>query len=328
MIDIEELKTVLSYIAEDEEFESHVISLVVNDLLVDIKAFESKGSTDVKELEFILNNVEDFIQCELYENGEDTYCEMLEAAVETTRNSIEDNSEELTESENFNNSSISDSSDVDASKDYYKLEPEFKEWYDSIDLEDNPVEFNSKLAYKAGSRLAGYYKFDEDRYENTWIFFNENDFEPELYDLFYAGYQDHYNPNKRFPKINEDVEFGKDSTGKIQMRKISNGYKSTYATNKNAHGLTPDTKITTPGSEEKKVAKAVYDILKKKGKDKDVSQKFNISPRPDLVMKGNDDVLVTPDNGKDPYTITNDEIEAELAENTKSRRARYNYHRF
>lgn len=239
MADIEELKIVLSYIAEDEGIEPYDISREADYLLGDLEAFESEGSTNVEKLESILNDIVDF-KCDLYKKGEDSYCDMLEAAIETTENSIEDSSEGLTESEDFN----------------------------------------------------------------------------------------YYNPNKRFPKIHEDIEFGKDLTGKIQMKKISNGYKSTYATNKNAHGLTPDTKITTPGPEEKKVAKAVYDILKKKGKDKDISQKFNISPRPDLVMKGNDDVLVTPDNGKEPYTITNDEIEAELDENVKSRRARYNYHRF
>lgn len=239
MADIEELKIVLSYIAEDEGIEPYDISREAGYLLGDLEAFESEGSTNVEKLESILNDIADF-KCDLYEKGEDSYCDMLEAAIETTENSIEDSSEGLTESEDFN----------------------------------------------------------------------------------------YYNPNKRYPKIHEDIEFGKDPTGKIQMKKISNGYKSTYATNKNAHGLTPDTKITTPGPEEKKVAKAVYDILKKKGKDKDISQKFNISPRPDLVMKGNNDVLVTPDNGKEPYTITNDEIEAELDENVKSRRARYNYHRF
>ena len=113
-------------------------------------------------------------------------------------------------------------------------------------------------------------------------------------------------------KEDKGVELYPDKEGNIVAKSIGDKPKSSITTNKlSKMGVADSTRNLTPT--ETKTVDAVEKILKSKGKLKDITQKFNINPRPDLTFtRPEGDVLVTPDNGKTPYKISGDAIDKML----------------
>lgn len=190
MIDIEELKTVLSYIVEDGGLEPKLISEEAENILDELKVIEKAGKLNFKNLKPVLDKVEE-LKDYLYGMGEDTYAEMIgDAILDIT---IDASFDESGKGYDRFAEDVSDTGDSELDE---FLEVEFNNWYDNQELEDNQVEFNLKLAYKAGSKLAGYYKFDKGAYEDTEEYFREKGLEPDLCNMFKAGYIDHYVPER------------------------------------------------------------------------------------------------------------------------------------
>lgn len=89
----------------------------------------------------------------------------------------------------------------------------------------------------------------------------------------------------------------------------SKGYSQATTKGKGADYTDQKMLITEPTKTQKDLAKATYKALKAKGKEKDISKKFNIEPRPDIKILSDGDVKITPDNGKDSYIVPEREIE-------------------
>ena len=108
--------------------------------------------------------------------------------------------------------------------------------------------------------------------------------------------------------------------GKLKARAITKKVVSSKTKNKLSDLEVEDaTRDLSP--KERKATKAVIKDLKAKGKLKDISDEFDIDPKPDLTFKANGDVMVTPDSGKKSYTIPEKEVEKfeEASQGARSR---------
>lgn len=108
-------------------------------------------------------------------------------------------------------------------------------------------------------------------------------------------------------KESEGVEIYPED-GKLKAKAITKKVVSNKTKNKLSDLEVKDaTRDLSP--KEKKATKAVIKDLKAKGKLKDISDEFDVDPKPDLTFKANGDVEVTPDSGKKSYTIPEKEVE-------------------
>lgn len=112
-------------------------------------------------------------------------------------------------------------------------------------------------------------------------------------------------------KLAESLEFMPNDKGNIKVKKVADGYKSNVTKDKSKHSVN-DLEIKKylkdPTPMEIGLAKAVLKDLKSKGKEGDVTKKCNLDPKPDVVIKGNGDVEINPDNGKASYTLPAKEL--------------------
>lgn len=124
---------------------------------------------------------------------------------------------------------------------------------------------------------------------------------------------------KRYSRrtLREDtgLEFMPDKNGRPTVRAI----RDTYRSDKTRKGKGSELEIkqitTDPAPKQLELAKAVYKQLKKKGKDQEVAKEFNDTP--DLLLKGDGSVVVTPDQSDEGYTISAKEIDNLLDESRK-----------
>lgn len=108
-------------------------------------------------------------------------------------------------------------------------------------------------------------------------------------------------------KLSEDLEFMPNSKGAVTVKHVVDGYRSNVTKDKTAE---PDVvkNLKPATSSDVHLAKAVLKDLEKKGKESDVTKKCNLDPKPDVVIKGNGDVEINPDNGKASYTLPTKEL--------------------
>lgn len=119
---------------------------------------------------------------------------------------------------------------------------------------------------------------------------------------------------RRFRKLRESetgIEISPKKNGDgLEVKAVrSKGYSQATTKGKGADYTDQKMLITEPTKTQKDLAKATYKALKAKGKEKDISKKFNIEPRPDIKILSDGDVKITPDNGKDSYIVPEREIE-------------------
>lgn len=108
-------------------------------------------------------------------------------------------------------------------------------------------------------------------------------------------------------KLSEDLEFMPNSKGAVTVKHVVDGYRSNVTKDKTKE---PDVvkNLKPATSSDVHLAKAVLKDLEKKGKESDVTKKCNLDPKPDVVIKGNGDVEINPDNGKASYTLPAKEL--------------------
>ena len=118
---------------------------------------------------------------------------------------------------------------------------------------------------------------------------------------------------RRIFREDTGLEFMPDNVGRPTVKAIRNTYRSDK-TRKGRNSELEIKQITeNPAPEQLKTAKAIYKILRRKGKDQEVTQKFDDTP--DVVLKGNGDAQITPDNSDKSYEISAEEIDEVLNEN-------------
>lgn len=127
----------------------------------------------------------------------------------------------------------------------------------------------------------------------------------------------HY--SRKSIKESEGVELYPEG-GKLKAKAITKKVVSSKTKNKLSDLEVEDaTRDLSP--KERKATKAIIKDLKAKGKLKDISDEFDIDPKPDLTFKANGDVMITPDSGKKSYTIPEKEVEKfeEASQGARSR---------
>jgi hypothetical protein len=107
---------------------------------------------------------------------------------------------------------------------------------------------------------------------------------------------------KVYNVLHEDIEFERNSAGKVQVKDVLNGKARTIT--------------AADAPETYRFAKAVYNTLQAKGKAGDVNKEFNLNPAPDVrkVSASDDTVVITPDDGSPAYKIPGKEIDQYLKE--------------